>query len=217
MQNNRVFEVMSKQVDKTAYDFKKYANLERFDSYFYQLREALSLPISNLLEIGVGDGVFRDYIKSNTAIDYKSMDIAEDLNPDIIGSVKNIPLPDNSNELVVAYEVLEHLPFEDFEKALYEIARVSKKYAVISLPHFGPPIKFALKLPFLKEIKFAFKIPYPREHKFNGQHYWEIGKKGYSASKIRKIICRHFDIKKEFVPWENQYHHFYVLEKLSPK
>lgn len=201
------------QVDKTAYDFKKYANLERFDSYFYQLKELLALPIADVLEIGVGDGVFRDYIKSNTAVAYQSLDIAEDLKPDIIGSVKSIPLPDNSCGAVVAYEVLEHLPFNDFEKALSEIARVSKKYAIISLPHFGPPIKFALKLPLLPEMKFAFKIPYLREHKFNGQHYWEIGKKGYSVSKIRKIISKYFVIKKEFVPWENQYHHFYILEK----
>jgi ubiquinone/menaquinone biosynthesis C-methylase UbiE len=201
------------QVDKTAYDFKKYSNLERFDSYFYQLKELLALPIDDVLEIGVGNGVFRDYLKSNTTIAYKSLDVAVDLKPDIVGSVKDIPLQEASCGAVVAYEVLEHIPFDDFEKSLSEIARVSKKFACLSLPHFGPPIKFAFKLPFLPEIKLAIKIPYPRRHKFNGQHYWEIGKRGYSASKIRKIISKYFVIKKEFVPWENQYHHFYILEK----
>lgn len=85
---------------------------------------------------------------------------------------------------------------------------------ILSLPHFGPPIKLSFKIPFLKEIKIAFKISYLVKHKTNGEHYWEIGKRGYQSSKIRKIIKRYFKIKKEFIPFENQYHHFYVLEKL---
>jgi hypothetical protein len=82
------------------------------------------------------------------------------------------------------------------------------------LPHFGPPIKFSFKIPFFKEVKMALKIPFPIKHKFNGEHYWEIGKQGYPASKIRKILKKYFKIKKEFIPFENQYHHFYILEKL---
>jgi hypothetical protein len=111
-------------------------------------------------------------------------------------------------------EVLEHLPFEKFEKCLQELRRVSKKYVVLSLPHFGPPIKLSFKVPLFKEIKMALKIPFPTKHKFNDEHYWEIGKQGYPASKIRKILKKYFKIKKEFIPFENQYHHFYILEKL---
>ena len=60
-------------------------------------------------------------------------------------------------------------------------------------------------------ILVSFKLPLPIKHKFNGQHYWEIGKKGYSTKKIRKIIKKYFKIQKEFIPFENQYHHFYIL------
>jgi len=204
---------MSKQVDKSAYKFERYCYPERWGSYYYQLKEVLALPIRDLLEVGAGVGVLRDYIKDKTNIAYKSLDVAEDLNPDILGSIAAIPLPDNSFDAVCAFEVLEHIPFDQFEKALAEISRVSKKHAVISIPHFGPPVKFAIKLPFLKEIKIAFKIPYPKEHVFNGQHYWELGKRGYSLARIRSVIKKYFIIKKEFIPWENQYHHFYVLEK----
>ena len=84
---------------------------------------------------------------------------------------------------------------------------------MLSLPHFGPPIKFLLKIPFLPEFCFAFKVPFAREHMFNGQHFWEIGKRGYGVKKIRNILEKYFVVEKEFVPFENQYHRFYVLKK----
>lgn len=202
-----------KQVAKEHYSFSSYSHVGRWTSYFHQLDEAIKLKPENILEIGAGDNVFGDYIRHNTAIEYRNLDIAEDLSPDILGSAENIPLPDNSFDIVCAFEILEHLPYEKFETCLREIARVSKKYAIISLPHFGPPVKLSFKVPLLPEIKFAWKIPYHPPHTFNGEHYWEIGKRGYRAGKIRAIIQEHFMVSKEFIPFENQYHHFYILKK----
>jgi ubiquinone/menaquinone biosynthesis C-methylase UbiE len=204
---------MEKQVDKSHYDFARYVKEDRWASYYHQIRETLALKPTSILEVGGGDGVFRSYIKEHTDITYRSLDIAEDLHPDIVGSVDAISLPDASVDCTVIFEVLEHLPFEKFGPALAEIARVSKKHAIISLPHFGPPVKFLLKLPFLPEIKFAWKIPFAKTHVWNGEHYWEIGKKGYTPSVVRAAMEKHFTVLKEFVPFENQYHHFFVLEK----
>jgi len=106
------------------------------------------------------------------------------------------------------------LPFNQFEKALEELARVSDKNVIISVPHFGPPLKFMFKIPFLPEFRFALKIPFYREHFFNGEHYWELGKKNYPVSKILKILEKRFKVLKHFVPFENQYHHFFVLKKI---
>ena len=202
-----------KQVDKTAYQFFSYAHPGRFVSYYHQLAEVLALAPTSVLEIGVGDGVFRDYLKGNTAILYTSVDVADDLHPDVVGDVTKLPFKDSAFDVVCAFEVLEHIQFEQFEKALAELVRVSRNVVVLSLPHFGPPVKFLLKIPFLPEISFAFKIPFLRKHTFNGQHYWEIGKRGYSVRVIRDILERYFTIKKEFIPFENQYHHFYILKK----
>ena len=202
-----------KQVNKSAYNFKTYLHLDRWVSYHHQIQEVLSKNPSTILEIGVGDGVLKDYLQHNSSVFYTNVDVAEDLHPDVIGSVDQLPFKDNEFDMVVAFEVLEHLPFGKFDQCIREMSRVSKKHVLISLPHFGPPIKLCIKIPFLPQIKFSCKIPFPKTHVFNGQHYCEIGKKGYSTERIRSALKNHFLITKEFIPFENQYHHFFILEK----
>lgn len=191
--------------------FGRYADIARFASYGYQLREIFATRPSSVLEVGVGDGVVGNYLRLHAGIAYTSLDFAEDLSPDVVGDVRCVPFPDKSFDTACAFEVLEHLPFKDFESAVHELARVARKYALVSLPHFGPPVKFSLKLPLLPEIRFAKKVPVPRPHQFNGQHYWEIGKRGYPVARIRAVLARYGTIEREFVPFENQYHHFFVL------
>jgi len=204
---------MEKQINKNQYSFEKYCYISRWSSYFYQIREILNLKVKDVLEIGVGDGFLKNYIKNNTEIEYKSIDLNENLRPDIVGTVEEIPFADNNFDVVCAFEVLEHLPFEKFEKILKELKRVSRQYIIISLPHFGPPVKFLIKIPFLREFKMSFKIPFYTKHILSGEHYWEVGKKHYEPKKIMKILKDNFFVKKDFVPFENQYHHFYVLGK----
>ena len=204
-----------KQVGKDAYSLEEYGGVDRFASYHYQLKEICAAKPGSMLEIGVGDNVVASYIRRNTDIAYTSLDIADDLGADVIGSVTDIPLPDGSYDIVCAFEVLEHLPFSEFERALREMRRVARTHVLISIPHFGPPVKFLLKLPFLPEMRCAFKIPFPRRHAFNGQHHWEVGKRGYAPSAVRSVIRSLFVIEREYVPFENQYHHFFVLRPLS--
>ena len=201
------------QVPKEHYEFARYTGFDRWSSYYYQVREITSLAPASMLEIGTGDGFLKRFIEGATAISYRSLDIAADLQPDIVGSVESIPLGDDAVDVVVACEVLEHLPFEKFEPALREMRRVSRSHVLISLPHFGPKVKLALKLPRLKEIRLALKLGFPQKHVFRGEHYWEIGKQGYSLSAVRGVLKSLFTIEKDFIPFESQYHHFFLLRK----
>lgn len=204
---------LNKQVNKTHYNFFKYDNLERWSSYWYQIWEILKLWPKDVLEIWVWNKVWYLYLKNNFDINIKNMDIADDLSPDIIWSVNNIPLDDNSFDLVVAYQVLEHLPFDEFINCLKELKRTSKKNVIISLPYYWPYFKFSFRLPFFKEKGFLFKIKFlKRNHIFNWEHYWEIWKKWFSLNKIKKIILNEFDILNDFTVKENPYHHFFILE-----
>jgi ubiquinone/menaquinone biosynthesis C-methylase UbiE len=169
-----------------------------------------------VLEVGVGDKVFGNFIKNNTSVVYTSLDVAEDLKPDVLGSILQLPFEDNSFDVTCAFEVLEHLPFEQFDKAVSELVRVARTHVVVSVPHFGPMLSLSLKIPFLPQLQLALKIPYPRKHVFNGQHYWELGKKGYPVRLVRQKLSAYGQVVKDFVPFNSAYHHFFIL-KMEPQ
>ena len=206
---------MEKQVDKGHYNFWKYCDLDRWSSYWYQIKEIIFLEPKNVLEIGVGEKVLGSYLLNNTDIKYKSVDIANDLNPDIVADLEKLPLGNDSFDLVCAFEVLEHLPFEKFLNCLNELKRVSNSYVILSLPHWGRHFSVSFRLPFFKKIKIQFKSNILSiRHLFNGQHYWEIGKKGYDLSKIKNEIKKSdMEIIKDYTCFESPYHHFFVLKK----
>lgn len=203
------------QVSKDHYSFAGYFYPGRWMSYWYQTKEICSRSdISSMLDIGPGSDFLKNILSVHAPqVRYETLDIAVDLQPDYIGSATSIPLADNSFDVVSAFQVLEHIEFKDFEPALQEMKRVSKRYVFISLPHNVPTFDFQFKVPGFKRFSFALKIPWGRTHVFYGQHYWEVGKKGYSARYILSIFKRHFEVIDEYVPYENQYHHFYILKK----
>jgi len=204
-----------KQVDASHYNFKNYFFPARWMSYWYQIKEITSRPeIESVLDVGPGTDMLRAMLKIHaTHISYTTVDVAGDVAPDIYGSITQLPVAGSSYDVVCAFQVLEHIDFGDVEQALAELKRATRKYVFISLPHFGPTLEFLCKVPFLARLRLATKIPWPKRHVFQGQHYWEIGKQGYSPKVIRTLLEKHFTIKDEYVPFENQYHRFYILEK----
>lgn len=67
--------------------------------------------------------------------------------------------PDNSFEVVACYELLEHLQYENFYKALSEIFRVSKSYAILSLPDAGRFCRIYLQIPKIGTFKRLISLP----------------------------------------------------------
>ena len=203
------------QVSPDHYLSQKYDSKERWVSYWYQINEVLSLNPRNVLEIGVGNKTVSDYLKK-TGIKVVTCDFDKSLKPDIIANVLNLPFKKNSFDVVLCAEVLEHLPFKNFPRALAQIHKVTLKAAVITVPHFSiTNLYFGVKLiPFIPKKEFLLKVDVPIKHKFLGEHYWEIGRKGYPFSRIKaEIKNTGFKIKRSFYPVENPYHHFFVLSK----
>lgn len=169
------------QVDKEHYARGSYRSKDRWLSYFYQLRMVRSCKPGEVLEIGPGEGVVTEALRRG-GVRVTTCDIAPDLRPDIVGSITALPLPDASVDVVLAAEVLEHIAWADVPKALAELARVSRSHVVISIPHPGQVLfSGEFKLPKLRWFGIRVQVPFFwKEHRFNGEHYWELGKRGYS-------------------------------------
>lgn len=116
--------------------------IKKFYASFISL--AKPLKIESILDAGCGEGFTMDKLLKNEVgkriegIEYEknAIDFGKKLFPNLIikqGSVYELPYKDNSFDLIVCTEVLEHL--EDPTKALKEILRVSKKYLIISVPN----------------------------------------------------------------------------------
>lgn len=195
------------------FDPKNYDHEHRWMSYWYQIQEVFRLKPESILEVGVGNRFLSDYLKK-AGINIRSIDISPERKPDVVGSVLNLPFGENSFDLVLCFQVLEHLPYENFPKAISEIKRITKRYAIMSLPHWGWTFYSVFKAPLIKKVKVFFKISGLLKHKFDGEHWWEIGKRGYSLGKIKTDIKKSgFKILRDYINPESPFHHFFVLEK----
>lgn len=89
-----------------------------------------------LLDAGAGKLPHR-YLVKKLAVDYSSLDF-KPTHPELtyVADVQAMPIPDNSFDSAMCFEVLEHVP--NPEKALRELFRVLKPGGslVFSVPHF---------------------------------------------------------------------------------
>jgi SAM-dependent methyltransferase len=85
---------------------------------------------NKILEIGVGSKVLKCLLE-NFSVSYTSLDIRPENKPDYIGSVTEMPFEDDSFDIVCCFQVLEHIPYEFFEKSLSELFRVARKVVLI--------------------------------------------------------------------------------------
>ncbi len=204
---------LAPQSEKSSYFEPDYLTSERMSAYSYQFSEIVNLRPQSVLEIGIGNGLL-SFLLRQSGLDVTTLDFDPMLEPDIIASVTDIPCPADSYDVVACFEVLEHLPFEQFAKAMEELKRVTKSHVIISLPDSGLICKFHIPI-IARKLLFelpSFILP---EHKFDGQHYWEINKKGYPLRKILGIIQETgFSITKTYRFWEFSYNRIFVLEKM---
>jgi hypothetical protein len=192
--------------DRMPVDMDRWANelhASNFHNAFAQYRDVASLgSVSTILTIGPGQGL-------DTAIfrwrGYRvtTLDIDDRLAPDVIGSAHDLSMfKDKEFDVVIASHVLEHIPPAYLDRALAEIARVAR-HALIYLPVSGLIIRLKIMPGFRGwDWTFALRVPNPfrrpdpnRPLFCEGQHYWEIGRPGYSRRRVTSLLRRHFVVR----------------------
>lgn len=104
------------------------------------MREAKSFARGTMLDIGCGtrryELIFREVVDSYIGLDWP--EIEERALPDVIGDALNIPFVDASVDVVLATELMEHLPSPD--RFLTEVGRVLREDGVLilSVPFMEP-------------------------------------------------------------------------------
>lgn len=203
------------QVDPN-YTTMAYLSRERWISFWYQIMEVMTRSPHSVLEVGLGSGIVSRTLR-DLGVLVTTVDFDYRLRPTIVGDITALPIQSKSVDVVLVAEVLEHISFQEASLALRGLAQIMAKRIVITLPHFSrfaPSI--ALKIfPFVPRIQKVFPISvFPPTHHFDGQHYWEIGKSGYSLARVRQMLTgsTRMALVRDYVIEENPFHHMFVLE-----
>ena len=214
---------------KNQYEYAEpdYLSFGRWVSYFNQVNETLKLKthIKRVLEIGAGGMITYDLLKRH-GLNIIAVDINSELSPDILADLRYLPFENECFDLILCFEVLEHVPYNDLIKCLKGFYRITRKFCILSLPTFGFEFVLTIKFPKLPKVPafqpfgknmtlsaivsppiHAKRMPMPF-------HQWEIGRKGFPLRRIKEDIkASGFNIIKNFNAPENPYFTFFVLSK----
>jgi len=204
------------QVKSDQYFNISYDNKRRWFSYYQQIEEIIKCSPSSILEVGKGNGFVSDYLKKRN-FNIMTIDIDPELKPDKVADVTDIPYDSNSFDCVLCCEVLEHIPFDQFSLALKELKRVAKNRIILSLPDVSRKCRFLIQIPKVGEVRFLIPLPRLKKltHQFDGEHYWEIGKKDFPLKEIIDEINKieGLELIETYQLFENPYHRFFIIEK----
>jgi ubiquinone/menaquinone biosynthesis C-methylase UbiE len=215
--------------NKRIYNPKTYESFNLWLDYWVQFELIREVNPKSVLEIGKGIGTL-EFLLKRQGYRYTSADIEKALKPDLIADITKLPLKSKSYDVVCAFQVLEHISYNEFETALKEMKRVARKAVIVSLPYSTFYFSFAFSFFYAKKIEWLFKLfgMKPLTPKYFSikiptfflntfgmipTHAWEMGRKNYSKKRINNSIKNAgLKIIKEKERIFYPYHQFYVLK-----
>jgi SAM-dependent methyltransferase len=195
------------------YYAEKYMDLSWILNSWTQSKQVSRCGGKSVMEIGIGPGQAMFFLKKwgHRVI---GVDLDPTLRPNVVSNLLHLPFSDGVVDTVLAAEILEHLPFDLFVPALRSLRRVSTKNVVITLPYRTVGVSFGINVPLLKPFFATIGVPYRVKNVYDGMHYWEMGRKGFSRSLIRrKIDEAGFTIVREFRIPLNLFSYGFVLQR----
>lgn len=207
-------------IQAAAYDFSKYVSAARWRSYYQQIIEALAARPQSLLVIGTGDGVVAQVLRHLLPdADIKTFDFHPGLHPDILGDVRDIRrlLGDRTYDCILCCQVLQHLPFSDFEPIVRDLAQCVVKRLVLSLPYHSAKLALTLELPRGRPLRWFCGIPrfWKRKWAYDGHHYWEIDSPNCPRANVANVLAKYFRVCNRYRVDFCEDHCFFILTPLA--
>lgn len=111
-----------------------------------RLKETIAIippDVRSILDVGCGNGFLvnalcaknSDRFDKITGLDPSEEALSYVKCEKVRGSASHLPFGNSSYDLVTALEVLEHLPENEFRRALTEIQRVARRFIIVSVPN----------------------------------------------------------------------------------
>ena len=201
------------QVDAGWYG-RDYLDLPRFITHWHQAVATLEATAKGgtVLEIGPGNG-HTTWLMRQWGLQVTTLDLDPALKPDLVGDVCDLPCADKSFDCLLVAEVLEHLPWSEFAPALAQLRRVARRHVVLTLPAPFLGLSMLGQFTNLGAHGVHLGLPHWKRHRFDGQHYWEVGKRGSERRVVRRAIREAgFRIEREFRPAPSLYCLFFILQ-----
>jgi hypothetical protein len=200
-------------------------SLSNFVNSYYQFRDLQRCGSARtILIIGPGQGLDTQVFRWR-GHDVTTFDIDERFKPDALGSVHDLSMFCGQQfDVVIASHVLEHVALPYLDRSLAEIARVGQ-YALIYLPvagrHFQARLSLGFKaidVSFIADLFNYFHKPDGVTPRYcAGQHYWEVGMRGFRRADVLRRMRSHFDVIEHYrnADWNPSYN--FVLRSKSAR
>ncbi|UCD84846.1 MAG: class I SAM-dependent methyltransferase [Deltaproteobacteria bacterium] len=106
-----------------------------------EIINAVPPDTGSILDVGCGNGAFvNTFVGTFSNKKVVGLDSSEEAlkyvrTDKIRGNITSLPFENDTFDLVLCLEVLEHLPEDDFREGISELQRVSKSHIVITVPN----------------------------------------------------------------------------------
>ena len=191
------------------YTSLRYDTKRRWCSYWHQIDETLDVAPSSALVVGVGSGVVPTYLR-DAGIDVTTLDVVDELGPDLVADVRAIPADSGAFDVAVCCQVLEHIDYAEVPNALAELARVTCRRIVLSLPRRGRYWEVSLRVPPLPRFSRAGVLPNRRTYRGDDEHRWELGPRAVPPRAFEALLAQYVAVERTYHVPEHPYHVFYV-------
>jgi hypothetical protein len=205
----------------------------RFTSLQYQLKALIELgdEPKSVLEIGPGRGYFR-VMGELLGYDVSTLDLDPENQPDYDCDIAELDMAGGFN-VVCAFEVLEHMPYESSLKMFTEMLRLSSKWVVVSVPIKRNTWSLRVQIPerFIRrrfgttwlrggkyfsirtELPKRSDLSLPEEGNWK-PHHWELGRSSYPTGRlVRDLSNLGATLVQQFTNPSHDYHEYFVFEK----
>jgi SAM-dependent methyltransferase len=183
-------------------EWRRELHLSNFVNTYYQIRDLQRLgAVRRVLVIGPGQG-FDTAVFRWRGYEVVTFDIDETFAPYVVGSVHDMArFGPGEFDAAIASHVLEHFAEPYLEAALAEIARVSR-FALVYLPVAGRHAQVRVVPGFhgfdwswIGDLFNFFHRPDGVTPRYcQGQHFWEVGYRGFRKSDLSRRFGRHFEV-----------------------